>query len=130
MKWTPENMNVLWETLFETHDLTIDVDKMAATWPTPHPDDEKPTPRAIKERLEKFRRNLKNGGSSITFSMGTKRAGGPSPESPQKTPPKKKKRVSKKAVPGKGNVASEEKGSLDGDRQGGAGEQGSAGNVG
>ncbi|PYI32047.1 hypothetical protein BP00DRAFT_165475 [Aspergillus indologenus CBS 114.80] len=87
MKWTPENMNILWETLFETHNLTIDIDKMAAVWPN---DDEKPTARAIKERLEKFRRNLKNGGSTITFSMGGKRANTESPEA---------NRVKKRRVP-------------------------------
>ncbi|RAL15785.1 uncharacterized protein BO97DRAFT_458675 [Aspergillus homomorphus CBS 101889] len=95
MRWTPENMSILWETFFESHNLTIDVDKMAAIWPNPitlvADGEEKPTARAIKERLEKFRRNLKNGG--ITFSMGTKRAS--NQDSPAKATPKKK-RVTKK----------------------------------
>ncbi|RAH65272.1 uncharacterized protein BO66DRAFT_443267 [Aspergillus aculeatinus CBS 121060] len=112
MKWTPENMNILWETLFETHNLTIDIDKMATVWPN---DDEKPTARAIKERLEKFRRNLKNGGSTITFSMGGKRA---NTESPEANRVKKRRGPVKKYAAGNGETGGDEGGAQGGDEMG------------
>ncbi|OOF99279.1 hypothetical protein ASPCADRAFT_2702 [Aspergillus carbonarius ITEM 5010] len=69
MRWTLENEHVLWRTIFETQNLTLDLDKIAEAWPG----DDKPTARAVKEHLEKFRRGLKSG-NSVTFSMGGKRA--------------------------------------------------------
>ncbi|RAL01235.1 uncharacterized protein BO80DRAFT_444681 [Aspergillus ibericus CBS 121593] len=87
MRWTLENEHVLWRTIFETQNLTLDLDKIAEAWLG----DDKPTARAIKEHLEKFRKGSKSG-NSMTFSMSRKRAGGDDSAVP--TP--RKKRTSKK----------------------------------
>ncbi|KAJ5092480.1 hypothetical protein NUU61_007350 [Penicillium alfredii] len=52
MRWTQENENILWKTLFTTQKLNIDLDKLASNWPG----DEKPTPKALKEHLSKYRK--------------------------------------------------------------------------
>ncbi|PYI02463.1 hypothetical protein BO78DRAFT_422509 [Aspergillus sclerotiicarbonarius CBS 121057] len=96
MRWTLENEHVLWRTIFETQNLTLDLDKIADAWPG----DDKPTARAIKEHLEKFRRGLKSG-NSVTFSMSGKR--GADDDSAVSTPRKKRtpKKVKKEEEDGK-----------------------------
>ncbi|PWY91690.1 hypothetical protein BO94DRAFT_583624 [Aspergillus sclerotioniger CBS 115572] len=91
MRWTLENEHVLWRTIFETQNLTLDLDKIAEAWPG----DDMPTARAIKEHLEKFRRGLKSG-NSVTFSMGGKRAADDDSSGAVATP--RKKRATKKKV--------------------------------
>ncbi|PWY68393.1 hypothetical protein BO70DRAFT_400314 [Aspergillus heteromorphus CBS 117.55] len=87
MRWTLDNEHVLWRTIFETQSLTLDLDKIADAWPG----DEKPTARAIKEHLEKFRRNLTSG-NTVTFSMKPKRPA----EASGASPSPRKKRATKK----------------------------------
>ncbi|PYH96656.1 hypothetical protein BO71DRAFT_427906 [Aspergillus ellipticus CBS 707.79] len=89
MRWTLDNEHLLWRTIFETQSLTLDLDTIADAWPG----DDKPTPRAIKEHLEKFRKNLTSG-HSVTFSMTTKRPATSAGASPR---PCKKRETKKKA---------------------------------
>ncbi|PYH34164.1 uncharacterized protein BO87DRAFT_425942 [Aspergillus neoniger CBS 115656] len=85
MRWTPENEELLWRTIFETQTLTLDLDKIAEGWPG----DDKPTAKALKEHLAKYRKGIKSG---ISFSMNWKR---PADDS-SATPTPKKRRATKK----------------------------------
>ncbi|KAL2853577.1 hypothetical protein BJX68DRAFT_265044 [Aspergillus pseudodeflectus] len=58
----------LWNTIFKTQSFHIDLDGVAAAWPG----DEKPTPKALKEHLSKYRKSL-GGDNKITFGMSAKR---------------------------------------------------------
>lgn len=97
----------LWRTVFQTHTLHLELDKVSEAWrelilppsflllffififlKEKQPrlthylstaGDEKPTPKAIKEKLDKYRRN--NTTNNVTFSMGKN----PSTPSPRKT---------------------------------------------
>ncbi|KAK5696390.1 hypothetical protein LTS12_028571, partial [Elasticomyces elasticus] len=83
MRWSTENENILWRTIFQTQTLNLELDKVSEAWPG----DEKPTPKALKEKLDKYRRNASN---NVTFSMGKN----PSVSSPRKTRAKKSTAVS------------------------------------
>ncbi|KAL2796391.1 hypothetical protein BJX66DRAFT_336143 [Aspergillus keveii] len=69
MRWTEENKEILWNTIFKTQSFYIDLDVVSATWPG----DEKPTPKALKEHLSKYRKSL-GGENKITFGMSAKRS--------------------------------------------------------
>ncbi|KAL3452069.1 hypothetical protein BJX65DRAFT_303782 [Aspergillus insuetus] len=69
MRWTEENKEILWNTIFKTQSFHIDLDVVSATWPG----DEKPTPKALKEHLGKYRKSL-GGDNKITFGMSAKRS--------------------------------------------------------
>ncbi|PTU25363.1 hypothetical protein P175DRAFT_0472589 [Aspergillus ochraceoroseus IBT 24754] len=98
MRWTKENEEILWRTFFETQNVNIDLDKLANGWPGA----EKPTPKALKEHLSKFRKNLR-GENTVTFSMSVKRKTDSDVDgSPQKkrTPKKAKKEKVQEEVSG------------------------------
>ncbi|KAL4741042.1 hypothetical protein BDV11DRAFT_80287 [Aspergillus similis] len=63
MKWTPEKDQLLLLKILETHDFRLDPKKVAEVWPTIDNHD-KPTPRAITERLVRIRAMVKPGKSS------------------------------------------------------------------
>ncbi|KAL4931639.1 uncharacterized protein BDV17DRAFT_288703 [Aspergillus undulatus] len=68
MRWTKEAEETLWQTIFKTQPFHLtrqDRQSMAR----------KPTPKALKEHLQKYRKNLA-GEISITFDMGSKKTGG------------------------------------------------------
>ncbi|KAL4872549.1 hypothetical protein BDV12DRAFT_193267 [Aspergillus spectabilis] len=69
MRWTDEKENLLWKTIFNTHAFHIDLDVVAKAWP----EEEKPTPKALRGHLTKWR---KAGDSKITLGMRTKKSGG------------------------------------------------------
>ncbi|CEL03133.1 hypothetical protein ASPCAL04290 [Aspergillus calidoustus] len=69
-RW-PTDLSVsedLWNTIFKTQSFHIDLDGVAAAWPG----DDKPTPKALKEHLSKYRKSL-GGDNKITFGMSAKR---------------------------------------------------------
>ncbi|KAL3476807.1 hypothetical protein BJX99DRAFT_258141 [Aspergillus californicus] len=68
VKWTPEKDQLLLLKILETHNLQVDVKKVAEAWPN---DKEKPTPRAITERLVRMRALARNNsGNASHFSIG------------------------------------------------------------
>ncbi|KAL2004825.1 hypothetical protein VTN00DRAFT_3098 [Thermoascus crustaceus] len=69
MKWTPENDHVLLLKILETHDISVDVKKVAAAWPDTD-DGAKPTPRAITERLVRLRQMVKSSGANFSIGEG------------------------------------------------------------
>ncbi|KAL2001445.1 hypothetical protein VTN02DRAFT_1761 [Thermoascus thermophilus] len=88
MKWTPENDHILLLKILETHEISLDVKKVAAAWPGTD-DGAKPTPRAITERLVRLRQMVKSGGSanfSIGKGKGTPRKPGSNTSSAVATP--------------------------------------------
>ncbi|CAK48250.1 hypothetical protein CBS115989_5502 [Aspergillus niger] len=90
MRWTPENEDLLWRTIFETQTLNLDLDKIAEGWPG----DDKPTAKALKEHLGKYRKGIKSG---ITFSMNVKR---PADDSSATPSPKKRRAATKQKAKG------------------------------
>ncbi|KAF3479815.1 uncharacterized protein GIQ15_06791 [Arthroderma uncinatum] len=54
MRWTSENDQLLLIKFIETHDITVDTKKISEAWPATS-DDNRPTPRAITERIHKIR---------------------------------------------------------------------------
>ncbi|PLB51658.1 hypothetical protein P170DRAFT_471587 [Aspergillus steynii IBT 23096] len=67
MKWTQENEHLLLKVMFETQNMHIDFDKISSAWPG----DVKPTPKALKEHLSKYRGK---GQGSVTFGMSSRSA--------------------------------------------------------
>ncbi|KAL4943881.1 hypothetical protein BDV06DRAFT_220840 [Aspergillus oleicola] len=73
VKWTIERDQLLLLKILETHDLKLDPKKVVAAWPS---GEEKPTPRAITERLVRIRANIKGSdkmgtdGSKLTIATG------------------------------------------------------------
>ncbi|KAL4972558.1 hypothetical protein BDW66DRAFT_120390 [Aspergillus desertorum] len=70
MRWTPENDQLLLLKILETHDIRLDPKKVAEVWPTIE-DQDKPTPRAITERLVRMRAMIKPGNSNSSFMIGS-----------------------------------------------------------
>ncbi|KAL2862317.1 uncharacterized protein BJX67DRAFT_385692 [Aspergillus lucknowensis] len=98
MRWTKENEELLWHAIFKTQSFHIDLDKISEAWRQFPAGDEKPTPKALKEHLGKYRKSL-GGENKITFGMGSKRCvedGAGAPATPRKRTPKKP--TPKKAV--------------------------------
>lgn len=97
IKWTAEVDQVLLLKILETSNINADVKAISEAWPI---EMEKPTPRAITERLVKIRASAKNAGTSTHFSVsgkpstgaGTprKRAGAGSANATKKTTTPKK----------------------------------------
>ncbi|ODM15304.1 hypothetical protein SI65_09245 [Aspergillus cristatus] len=58
VKWTPENDQLLLLKILETHDLSVNTKKVAEAWPATDAKD-KPTPRAITERLVRMRQTAR-----------------------------------------------------------------------
>ncbi|KAL2831886.1 hypothetical protein BJY01DRAFT_254105 [Aspergillus pseudoustus] len=69
MRWTEDNKDILWSTIFKTQSFHLDLDTISAEWTG----DEKPTPKAIKEFLGRYRKSLR-ADNKITFGMSAKRA--------------------------------------------------------
>ncbi|KAL2852503.1 hypothetical protein BJY01DRAFT_244501 [Aspergillus pseudoustus] len=61
MRWTPEKDQLLLLKILETHNLSVDTKKVAEAWPS---NEEKPTARAITERLVKMRAIVKANASA------------------------------------------------------------------
>ncbi|KAL4887638.1 hypothetical protein BJY04DRAFT_212666 [Aspergillus karnatakaensis] len=89
MRWTDEKESLLWKTIFNTHAFHIDLDAVSKAWP----EEEKPTPKALKEHLSKWR---KAGETKVTFGMSAKKGAagdggsGSAPVTPRKRGPNKK----------------------------------------
>ncbi|KAH1272292.1 hypothetical protein KXW98_003903 [Aspergillus fumigatus] len=97
MRWTSENDQLLLLKILETHDLSVDTNKVAAAWPGTD-DNDKPTPRAIRERLVKMRQIVKASGSG-GFTIGGSDTSTPKKAkktaTPVETPGSKRKRSGK-----------------------------------
>ncbi|KAL3461118.1 hypothetical protein BJX64DRAFT_289686 [Aspergillus heterothallicus] len=61
MRWTPEKDQLLLLKILETHNLSVDTKKVVEAWPS---HEEKPTARAITERLVKIRAIAKSNASA------------------------------------------------------------------
>ncbi|KAL4988241.1 hypothetical protein BDW68DRAFT_177128 [Aspergillus falconensis] len=70
VKWTPENDQLLLVKILETHDFKLDPKRIVEVWPTIEGQD-KPTPRAITERLARIRAMVKPGKSSSGSMIGS-----------------------------------------------------------
>ncbi|KXG54206.1 uncharacterized protein PGRI_073500 [Penicillium griseofulvum] len=81
-------------TIIQTHQLSVDAAKVAEAWPV-QDEDQKPTPRAIKERLTKIKEKIRARNPSVAAS------GTSSPVTPKKrnTPQKKANNASAPAGP-------------------------------
>ncbi|KAI2737554.1 hypothetical protein DTO013E5_4365 [Penicillium roqueforti] len=82
VKWDSIADQTLLAKILETHDLSVDVAKVAEAWPV-EDEDHRPTPRALKERLNKIRENVRNGNVAAV-------SGPSSPVTPKKRAPRKK----------------------------------------
>ncbi|KAI9372155.1 hypothetical protein BJX61DRAFT_542980 [Aspergillus egyptiacus] len=79
IRWTPQ----LDQLILETHHLSVDTKKVAEAWPA---DQERPTPRAITERLVKMRQMAKsNAGKQGHFSIGSTGKSGSAASTPRKS---------------------------------------------
>ncbi|KAJ6116016.1 hypothetical protein N7523_006433 [Penicillium sp. IBT 18751x] len=58
IRWTADADQTLLLKILETQDLNVDYAKVAAAWPGPA--ENRPTPRAIRERLVKIKENAKD----------------------------------------------------------------------
>ncbi|BCS18939.1 uncharacterized protein APUU_11767A [Aspergillus puulaauensis] len=71
MKWTPEKDQLLLLKILETHELKVNTNKVAEAWP----EGDKPTARAITERLVRMRQMVKSTNSDKKteghFSIGS-----------------------------------------------------------
>ncbi|KAL4782493.1 hypothetical protein BJX76DRAFT_358859 [Aspergillus varians] len=71
MKWTPETDQLLLLKILETHELKVNTAKVAEAW---SPGQNRPTPRAITERLVRMRQMVKSSSAQGTeghFSIGS-----------------------------------------------------------
>ncbi|KAL4960317.1 uncharacterized protein BDV14DRAFT_204847 [Aspergillus stella-maris] len=97
VKWTAERDQLLLLKILETHELKLDLKKVVAAWPT---GEEKPTPRAITERLVRIRANIKgaggirNGSADNTSNSNTKLSIASGRKSVTSTPSKQLKALS------------------------------------
>ncbi|RDW70906.1 uncharacterized protein DSM5745_08417 [Aspergillus mulundensis] len=120
MRWTEDAEKMLWQTIFNTQSFHLELHKIAEGWPG----DEKPTAKALKEHLQKYRKEL-GSDCKVTFGMTSKASAGEGsvPVTPRKraTPkkaagdgavvtPKKRGRQPKTSTPAKsGSDDSDEK---------------------
>ncbi|KAL4904995.1 hypothetical protein BDW74DRAFT_178561 [Aspergillus multicolor] len=119
MRWTEEAEKILWQTVFRTHAFTLELEKISKEWPG----DERPTPKALKEHLAKWRKEL-GSDCQVKFNISSKsdcQGGSSAPVTPRKkvTPKKaagegatatlkKRSRQSKLSTPVKGAIDDEE----------------------
>ncbi|KAL4967811.1 uncharacterized protein BDV14DRAFT_13741 [Aspergillus stella-maris] len=68
MRWTKKVEETLWQTIFNTQTIHLELDKISEGWP----EEEKPTPKALKEHLQRYR---KAGECKVTFSLKSTGAG-------------------------------------------------------
>lgn len=94
VKWTPEIDQILLLKILETSEVSPKYAEIAARWPAGV---ERPTPRAVSERISKIREKAKASGTASHFAV-------PSAASNPSTPRKKPTaRVTKKPAPNKTN---------------------------
>ncbi|PLB51657.1 hypothetical protein P170DRAFT_422647 [Aspergillus steynii IBT 23096] len=94
MRWSQENEQILWRTIFETQDLFIDLEKVANAWPGDEKD--KPSVKALCEQLSKYRK-ASNGTNTVKLSMG----GAKRKAADSNTTTPRKRATPKKATPKK-----------------------------
>ncbi|KAK4690341.1 hypothetical protein P7C71_g6429, partial [Lecanoromycetidae sp. Uapishka_2] len=87
IKWTPEVDQVLLLKILETSNVSADTDAIAATWPEHM---EKPTSRAIRERLVKIRASAKNPNGTGSFTIAKTDKGGSSKAGTPASTPRKR----------------------------------------
>ncbi|KAI9652399.1 MAG: hypothetical protein M1831_006808 [Alyxoria varia] len=103
VKWTPELDQLLLLKILETHEIKLDAKKVIEAWPAER--GEKPTPRAITERLVRIRNGNKGDGkdtSKLSIANTTNKSG--EPKTPSK--PRGKATASKTSTPSKTNGSS------------------------
>ncbi|OOF95897.1 hypothetical protein ASPCADRAFT_130223 [Aspergillus carbonarius ITEM 5010] len=84
MRWTPANDQLLLLKILETHDLSVDTKRVAAAWPASE-GEERPTPRAITERLVRMRQTARaSSGVDGHFSIGKGMKSSSAPSTPRK----------------------------------------------
>ncbi|KAK6528743.1 hypothetical protein TWF694_003982 [Orbilia ellipsospora] len=93
MKWTAENDHLLLLTLLETHNIKVDGDKIHAAWPKSA--GEKPTARAVRERIIKIRSITGTGNTPTKVNTGSHVNNGVKKESSpkKKTPGKQRQKM-------------------------------------
>ncbi|KAK1143412.1 hypothetical protein N8T08_006740 [Aspergillus melleus] len=102
VKWTPENDQLLLLKILETHDLSVDPKRVADAWPTTVENGkeiDRPTPRAITERLVRMRKTTCNSNDGhFSISKGNNASGPSTPRrlraAGPKTPSSRRKRPS------------------------------------
>ncbi|CAI7651638.1 unnamed protein product [Penicillium glandicola] len=83
VKWDAPADQTLLAKILETHELSVDVAKVSEAWPVQE-DEHRPTPRAIKERINRIKENIRlRNASSAT-------PGTSNPVTPKKRTPRKK----------------------------------------
>ncbi|KAL4907443.1 hypothetical protein BDW74DRAFT_176208 [Aspergillus multicolor] len=86
IKWTPDTDKLLLIKIIETHDLKLDAKRVADAWPGTIEGQDKPTPRAIQERLVRIRADIKASSQGKgSLSIGAVPKSSPSTSTPRKT---------------------------------------------
>ncbi|KAK4987473.1 hypothetical protein LTR50_004605 [Elasticomyces elasticus] len=85
VKWSPDTDQLLLLLILKTHSISVDAKKVADAWPNDR--GEKPSARAVTERLVKIR-NLARASGGEDFSIGGKGGSKPSTPSMPSTPNK------------------------------------------
>ncbi|KAJ5229269.1 hypothetical protein N7489_009977 [Penicillium chrysogenum] len=80
VKWDAFADQTLLAKIIETHDLALDMNKVASAWPGA--EENRPTPRALKERINRIKEIVRTGTAPF--------AGVSSPSTPKKRGPRKK----------------------------------------
>ncbi|KAJ5456282.1 hypothetical protein N7530_011556 [Penicillium desertorum] len=80
VKWDSFADQTLLAKILETHDLALDMNKVAAAWPGD--EENRPTPRALKERINRIKEIVRAGIAPVS--------GTSSPVTPKKRAPRKK----------------------------------------
>ncbi|QKX62422.1 uncharacterized protein TRUGW13939_09583 [Talaromyces rugulosus] len=65
MQWTAENDNILFLKVLETNNISVNYNAIAEAWPVENGKD-KPTPRAISERIFRLKQKAKQKGVSVS----------------------------------------------------------------
>ncbi|KAJ5390879.1 uncharacterized protein N7496_001947 [Penicillium cataractarum] len=113
MRWNPSADQLLLLKIVETHDISVDTNKVAAAWPSSADGQPGPTPRAIKERLGKLRELARRSGSHVPAGSPGKRGRGKKASSSksdsdaQASTPRKRKRQSSPKAKEEANVKEE-----------------------
>ncbi|RDW70750.1 uncharacterized protein DSM5745_08261 [Aspergillus mulundensis] len=84
IKWSADMDKLLLVKIIETHDLKVDAKRVADAWPGTTEGQDKPTPRAITERLVRIRADIKAAKGEGTLSIGTVPKSSPGTATPRK----------------------------------------------
>lgn len=88
MRWTPDKDQLMFLMLLKTHNISINYNAIAEAWPADQ--DEKPTARAISERLIKMRKQVAaSGGGSVASAVVKSRSVNSTPSKPKLSRPAK-----------------------------------------